>query len=84
MFGAIRLCYSDGNATILQRRRVCLRTRLGCASSGSQAAVGLFRWIGWSPRLINDIIGASVQALVAYACSLTQMYKAQCLELYGY
>ena len=25
-----------------------------CASSGSQAAVGLFRWIGRSPRLIND------------------------------
>ena len=23
--------------------------------SGSQAAVGLFRWIGRSPRLINDI-----------------------------
>ena len=23
MFGAIRLCYSDGNAGILQRRRVC-------------------------------------------------------------
>ena len=26
------------------------------ASSGSQAAVGLFRWIGRSPRLINDKI----------------------------
>ena len=24
--------------------------------SGSQAAVGLFRWIGRSPRLINDIV----------------------------
>ena len=26
------------------------------ASSGSQAAVGLFRWIGRSPRLINDMV----------------------------
>ena len=25
--------------------------------SGSQAAVGLFRWIGRSPRLINDTVG---------------------------
>ena len=27
----------------------------GYASSGSQAAVGLFWWIDRSPRLINDI-----------------------------
>ena len=42
-----------------------------CASSGSQAAVGLFRWIGRSPRLINDTIllqATGMKYLSIYRC----------------
>ena len=38
-----------------QQAHCSQQTRLGCASSGLLAAVGLFRWLEGSPRLINDI-----------------------------